>query len=427
MGALCHGATMPSLVPSDGVPSPDISRTELMIMLALLMALNALAIDAMLPALAALGAGLGVADINATQFVITAFLFGIGAGSVVHGPLSDRYGRRPVILTALIVYIFAALGCAFVSDFETLIALRVVQGIASAASSVVTIAIIRDRMAGDQMARMTSTIFMIFMIVPVIAPSVGQLVLWFGGWREIFLLLGIMGAAMAGWIWRRLPETLDSANVVPLNLGGITSAWAQVVRHHHALLYTLGGALVVGAMYGFLSASAQLFTAVIGDAELFPVAFACVALTMASTNFLNSRIVVRFGARRVAHSAICLFMILGGVQLTLALWGSAPAPVILGTLALNLSMVGLIGANLSAIAMAPFGHIAGTASSFQNSMRTLGGTTLGGAIGQQFDGTAVPMALGFLLCGAAALLCLLIAEQGRLFTRPGTTPPPMGG
>ena len=416
-------------VPDPARPRPDIGRTELVWMLALLMALNALAIDAMLPALAALGDGLGVRDINDTQFVITVFLGGMGAGAIAYGPLSDRYGRRPVTLAALTLYIFCALGCALVDDFETLVALRFIQGIASASSGVVCIAIVRDRMQGDAMARMVSTIFMVFMIVPVIAPSIGQLVLWVGNWREIFLLLAIMGCAMAGWVWARLPETLDPQNALPLNPASIWAACATVVRNRHALLYTLAGALIVGGMYGFLSASAQLFTAIMGDPDLFPVAFAGVAITMASTNFLNSRIVMRFGARRVSHSAIFAFITLGAVQVALAEWGvhggGVPPLLTLAVLALNLSMLGLIGSNLSAIAMTPFGAIAGTASSFQNTVRTSSGAIIGGFIGQQFDGTPVPMALGFLVCGLAALTCILIAEKGRLFTRPGTTPTPI--
>jgi MFS transporter, DHA1 family, multidrug resistance protein len=418
-------APLPPASPTTARIRPDIGRTELVCMLALLMALNALAIDAMLPALAALGTSLGVTDINDTQFVITVFLGGMGAGAIAYGPLSDRYGRRPVTLGALILYIFCALGCGLVRDFETLVALRFIQGIASASSGVVCIAIVRDRMAGDAMARMVSTIFMVFMIVPVIAPTIGQAVLWFGGWREIFLLLAIMGVVMTGWVWARLPETLDPANALPLNPASIWAACRAVVRHRHALLYTLAGALIVGGMYGFLSASAQLFTVIMGDADLFPVAFAGVAMTMASTNFLNSRIVMRFGARRVSHSAICGFILLGATQFGLAEWGSAPWQLTFVVLALNLSMLGLIGSNLSAIAMTPFGAMAGTASSFQNTVRTSSGAIIGGFIGQQFNGTPVPMALGFLCCGLGALTCILVAEQGRLFTRPGTTATPI--
>jgi MFS transporter, DHA1 family, multidrug resistance protein len=416
---------MSFFVPATRRQPQDIGRTELLFMLALLMALNAMAIDAMLPALVALGRGLGVTDTNHTQYVVTSFLFGMGAGAVIYGPLSDRFGRRSVTLGSLTLYIFCTLGCAFIRDFETLIVLRFIHGVASASAGVVSVAVVRDRMVGDQMARMISTIFMIFMIVPVVAPAIGQAILTFGSWRTIFLLLAILGLVMAAWVWWRLPETLDPEHVVPLKLGSIVDAWGQVISHRHALLYTLGAAMLVGGMYGFLSASAQLFTAVVGDPSLFPAAFAAVAVVMASTNFLNSRIVVRFGARRVAHSAIFLFIGFGALQLGLALSGQQGLFITLVPLALNLSMMGLIGSNLSAISMIPFGHVAGTASSFQNSVRTMGGTTLGGFIGQQFDGTAVPMALGFVLCGLASLLLILIAEKGRLFTRPGTASPPL--
>ncbi len=396
-------------------------RKELVVMLAGLMALNALAIDAMLPALSAMGASLGVADANRPQYVIVAYLLGTGLGSIVHGPMSDRYGRRAVLLWALMAYIACALGCAFVSDFSVLLSLRFMQGLAGAAMGVVTIAIVRDQMSGDQMARMISTIFMIFMIVPVIAPTVGQAVLLFGGWREIFLLFAVMGVVMAGWVWRRLPETLDPANVSRLDARTILSSWSSVARHRLAVGYTLGAALIQAGLFGFLTSSSQLFTALFGSPDYFPIAFACVAGTMACTNFLNSRIVERFGARRVSHTAILLFIGLAMVQWLVSDAAVGQPLLLLVPLAINMSMIGLIGSNLSAIAMTPFGRIAGTASSFQTSVRTLLSASLGGLIGQQFDGTGVPMAQGFLICGLAGLGMVLWAERGRLFTRPGTT------
>lgn len=396
-------------------------RKELVCMLAGLMALNALAIDAMLPALSAIGSSLRVTAANDVQLVIVAYLLGTGIGSVVHGPLSDRYGRRAVLLWTLLAYIGCALGCAFIAEFSVLLALRFMQGLAGAALGVVAIAIVRDKMAGDQMARMTSTIFMVFMVVPVIAPSVGTLVLLFGGWREIFLLFAVMGLAMSAWVWRRLPETLDPANVTLLDARSIVGAWSSVIRHRLALGYTMAGALTQAGLFGFLTSSSQLFTALFGSPKLFPLAFAAVAATMAASNFLNSRIVERFGARRVSHSAILIFIAMAGVQWAGNLYWTGHMGWLLVPLALNMSMIGLIGSNFSSIAMTPFGHIAGTASSFQTSVRTVISASLGGLIGAQFDGTGVPMAQGFVAAGVAGLLMVLWAERGRLFTRPGTT------
>ncbi len=397
-----------------------ISRTEFVVMLASIMALSALAIDTMLPALDAMGRDLGVTNENRTQLVIILFLFSVGVGSVIHGPLSDRYGRRPVLLVSLLLYAVTALGCVMAQDFATLLALRVAQGVACAAGNVITIAIIRDRLSGDAMARMTSTIFMVFMIVPVIAPTLGQFILTFGDWRTIFLLLAMASIAMTLWVLRRLPETRDPANIVPLTLPTILSGWGEVMRHRSAMGYMTAAALIQGGLYGFLASGPQIFRHVFHAPDLFPTAFAAIAITMACTNFLNSRIVMRFGARRVGHTAVCVFILLGSAQLIMALFAT---PTILGFIvpvALGISMVGLIGSNFSSIAMTPFGHIAGTASSFQSAVRTACGAIIGGAIGHAFNNSFVPLAAGFVGCGIAALIGVLIAERGRLFTRPGT-------
>jgi MFS transporter, DHA1 family, multidrug resistance protein len=412
--------TTPHAAANAAVALP-LPRGEFVAMMAALMALNALAIDAMLPALKQIGASLHVADPNAPQFVILIFLFGIGAGAIVHGPLSDRYGRRPVLLTALVIYLLCVLGCVLVRSFEGLLAFRLVQGLASAAPTVVTIAVIRDRLSGDAMARLTSTVFMVFMIVPIIAPSVGQLVLLVADWHAIFGLLAVMAAVMFIWVWYRLPETLAPANVTPLSPRSIARAWHAVVTHRSANFYMLGSALIQGGLYGYLASGPQIFDQQFDAHALFPLSFAAVAATMAATNFLNSRIVERFGARRVSHVALVCYIILALAQVAIAQLFPSSIILFLVPVALNMSMVGLIGSNFGSIAMTPFGAIAGTASSFQTCVKTITATLIGLLIGQAFDSSALPMALGFLGCGLAALACILWAEHGRLFTRPGTT------
>lgn len=394
-------------------------RFEFIAMMAALMALTALAIDAMLPALRDIGRDLGVTSANDTQYVILAFLLGIGVGAIVHGPLSDRYGRRPVLLTALVAYIICSIGCAVIQDFNVLVGLRLVQGIMSAASSVVTIAVIRDRLSGDAMARLTSTVFMVFMIVPVFAPTVGQAVLLVADWHAIFLLLAGLGVMLFIWVWLRLPETLVVP--VPLSPAAIAGAWHAVVTHRSANFYMLGGALIQGGLYGYLASGPQIFDAAFDAHDWFPLSFAAVALTMAATNFLNSRIVERFGARRVSHVALIGYIGLAAMQLLIAAVAPHSIPLFLIPVALNMSMVGLIGSNFGSIAMTPFGAVAGTASSFQTCVKTITATLIGALIGQAFDGSTWPMAWGFLGCGVSALACVLWAEKGRLFTRPGTT------
>ena len=398
-----------------------ISRSEFVALIAAIMALTALAIDSMLPALGAIAADLGVANPNHAQFVVLVFFGANGAAALVHGPLSDAFGRRPVLMVALATYILSALACAMAPEFGALLAFRALAGVAAAAGSVVCIAVVRDCFSGDAMARTLSTIYMVFMIVPVLAPSVGQAVLAFGGWRDIFLLLGVLGSLVAIWGWARLPETRPPADRTTLDLASLAASWAEVLRNRHANLYMLAGALTQGGMLGFLVSSPQVVGETFDAAAIYPYLFAGIASTMAASNFLNSRIVMRFGTRRVSHSAVIVYALLASVQLLLILGGVTSLAVFTVLLALNLSMVGMIGSNFASIAMVPFGRIAGTASSFQTFVRTVLATLIGMGIGQSFDGTALPMIAGFLGCGLAALGCVLLAERGRLFTRPGDT------
>lgn len=404
--------------PTQGAaPARFLPQREMVAMMAALMALNALAIDAMLPALPAIGASLDVGASNDRQFIISVYLIGLGLGSLLHGPLADRFGRRPVVLCALAGYVVSALVAGLAPTFPLLLAMRLCHGLFGAAMGVVAMAIVRDRSSGDEMARLMSMIFIVFMAVPVIAPTVGQAVLTFASWRWIFLLLAAMGTIMAIWVWHRLPETLDPSDKTPIHVGSLARTWGRIATHRSAGGYVLASGIATGAMFGFLNSSQQIFDKVFGKADIFPIAFACVAGTMAVANFSNSRIVLRFGARRVSQTALLAFI---GISLTQWLAAGMGETMItfLVLIALNMSMVGFIGANFSSIAMEPFGHAAGAASSFQNAARTLLSAGIGAGIGQMFDGTTVPLAIGFLTCGIIALLVVLWAERGRLFTRP---------
>lgn len=402
-------------------PKKTIGPRELTVMMASLMALNALAIDAMLPAFPAMIAGLNVADPNHIQYVISVFLAGTGIGALIYGPLSDRYGRKPVLLIATVGAAVFTLACSVSSSFELLLAMRFVHGLMAAAMGVLVVAVIRDQFEGDAMARRMSTIFLIFMIVPIIAPTIGQLVLLFAGWRTIFDLMAFMAVAAAIWVYRRLPETLAPENIIPIEPRALASAWSKVVTNRNAAGYMLGAAIVQGALFGYLNSSQQLFDKVFDAADFFTIGFAIVAIGIAASNFTNSRIVERFGARRVSQTALILFIFFGSLQLAAAIFVPTSLPIFLALLTANMAMVGFIGSNFSSIAMTPFGHVAGAASSFQTSVRTVLAASIGAVIGQQFDGSVAPVALGFLLCGIAALALVLWCEHGKLFTRPGTT------
>lgn len=401
----------------------SIGPRELTIMMASLMALNALAIDSMLPAFPAMAQGLKVTDPNQIQYIISVFLAGTGIGALIYGPLSDRYGRKPILLIAIIGAAVFSLACSITPDFEMMLVMRFAHGLLAAAMGVLVISVIRDQFEGDAMARRMSTVFLIFMIVPIIAPTIGQMVLLFAGWRVIFDLMAFMAVAAAIWVYLRLPETLAPENVIPIEPHALAKAWKAVVLHRNAAGYMIGAGIVQGALFGYLNSSQQMFDKVFNAADFFTIGFAIIAIGIAVSNFTNARIVERFGARRVSHTALLTFITLGALQLLAAQFAPKSMPLFLLLLTGNMAMVGFIGSNFSSIAMTPFGHVAGAASSFQTFVRTALAASLGAIIGQQFDGSVFPVALGFMGCGLAALILVLWCEKGKLFTRPGTTQP----
>lgn len=385
--------------------------------MAMLMAMQALAIDSMLPALGQIASDLNVSDPNQRQLVIGLFLLTSGCASLVPGTLADRFGRRPVLLICLVCYIVFGFACAVATEFNTLLVLRVLQALGCAGLAVLPTTIVRDRYSGDAMARMSSTISVIFMIVPIIAPSLGQFVLLFAGWRWIFATLGTLGLVMLAWVCKRLPETQRPEFRQEIRPVHIARNMAKVITTRTSIGYVVGSGLVTGSLFGFINSAQQLLAEHFGAGDAFPLLFAGCALAMALTSFTNSRIVERFGARRVSHSAVLAFIALSVLQVLLAsqpeqtLWQFVPV------LALNMCMIGFIGANFGSIALQPFAKTAGAAASVQAFIRLALGSLIGIAIGQAYDGTARPLAMGLLLCGATSLALVLFSERGQLFRR----------
>lgn len=399
-------------------PAPrEIGNREFVALMAMLMALQALSIDAMLPALGTIAADLGVSDPNRRQLVVGLYLIASGLGSLIPGALADRFGRRPVLFASLSIYIMLVLACALVADFTTLLVLRVIQAVGSAGLSVLPSAIVRDRMSGDKMARMQSTISMVFLFVPAVAPSLGQLVLQFGSWRWIFVVMALIAVLVGTWAWLRLPETLDPANrqsVQPRRIAG--NMWMTVTTRS-SLGYVLGSALVFGALFGYINSSQQLVGEHFEAAGLFPLLFGATALGMGLASFTNARIVETFGARRISHAAVIGFIAVSAVQVWAALFHGRALALFMPLMGANMMLLGFIGANFSSIALQPFGRIAGAASSVQLFLRMSVGSAIGATIGQAYDGTARPLAVGLLSCGLVSLLLVLWSERGRLFRR----------
>lgn len=403
--------------PSPSPAAHELGFREFVALMAALMAITALSIDAMLPALPAIGAELGVATPNDRQWVIAAFMFGFGGGQLVHGPLADRFGRRPVLLTSLAVGVAFNLLAALSATYALLLAARVAAGVATASSRVLTTSIVRDRVAGDQMARTMSLVSIVFMVVPIAAPNLGQLILLVAAWRWIFGLLAGAGVLLFLWAGLRLPETLNPAHRLPLRLGRIAESFRFVLTQRVSVGYTAASALLQAGLMGFLLSVQQILEVEFRAAHLFGLVFAAMAGPMAIASFFNSRMVVRLGARAVSHRAILAYTVIAGLHLAIALTGFETLLSFVVLQAAMMCCFSLAGANFGAIAMEPMGRLAGTASSVQAFLQSVAGTLLGAAIGQAFDGTTVPLYTGFTLCGLGAITCVAVAERGRLFAR----------
>jgi DHA1 family bicyclomycin/chloramphenicol resistance-like MFS transporter len=393
----------------------SIPRWEFIALAAALMALNALAIDIMLPGLQEIGASLGVADENARQYVISAYFGGLAFALLAYGPASDRFGRRGPLLFGLSIYVIAAFAAAFAPNFETLLALRFIQGVGAASTRVIAVSMVRDRFGGRAMAEIMSLIFMVFMIIPVVAPSIGQLVMLFAEWHMIFVCMGAIALVIVIWAAVRLPETLHPEDRRPFTVTSIWKAFRIVLTNRVSLWYTLASTTIFGALFGFINSAQQVYVGIYGVGVWFPVLFAAIAGMMAVSSFLNSRLVGRFGMRRLSHGAVVGFLAVSTMWFVWSLNGQVPLVGFVLLFAAAMFQFGWIGSNFNALAMEPLGHIAGSASSVQGFLQTLGGGVIGAAVGQSFDGTTTPLAAGFCGVGVIALLMVLVAEKGKLF------------
>lgn len=387
------------------------------------MALNALAIDIMLPGLQQIGASLGVENENHRQYVIPAYFLGMAAGLLFYGPASDRFGRRPPLFFGLAIYILAAASAAFAPSFESLLVLRFIQGIGAASTRVISVSIVRDRFGGRAMAEVMSLIFMVFMIIPIIAPNIGQLVLLFGDWHEIFLVMAGIAVLISAWAWIRMPESQHPEDRRSIEIGSVFRGFGIVLSNRTSFWYTIASTILFGALFGFINSAQQVYDGIYGLGVLFPLVFAGIGAMMAVSSFLNSRLVGRFGMRRLSHGALLGFTIVSVVWFGLSLLGPVPFWLFLTLFAAAMFQFGWIGSNFNAISMEPLGHIAGTAASVQGFIQTLGGAMIGVAIGQSFNGTVTPLAAGFCGVGLAGLLCVLVAERGKLFAAPSDAKP----
>ena len=405
-----HAPTSTEAAPPVSTPPRDIRFGEFVTLVALLMALTALSIDIMLVALPDIARTYALAAPNDRQLVVTIYMVGFALGQPFHGPLSDRFGRKPVLAAGLLIFAVGAIGAVLAPGFGWLLAARAVQGFGAAAPRVVSIAVVRDRFAGPAMSRVMSFITMVFIIVPILAPAMGEGILHLGPWPWIFGFLFLAAVLVLVWMVLRLPETRPPATRQPLSPGALAVTFRLVVTNRATLGYTVAMGFLFGGLLSYIGSAQQVFVDVYGLGAMFPVMFGAIAAVMAVASLTNAHLVMRLGMRRVSHSALIGYVAACAVMAALGwpahppLWGLALF------LAATFFCFGLIAPNFNAMAMEPLGRVAGMASSFIGFYTTAAGATFGWLVGQAFDGTVRPLVVGFTLLGGLAWLTVQVAE-----------------
>lgn len=401
----------------------NLGMGEFIALCAALTAVAAMSIDIVLPALPAIGKTFGIADENDRQLVLLVFTITFGVCQLFYGPISDRFGRKPILVVGLVLYIAGSTAAGLVSSFDGLLAMRMAQGIGAAALQVVTLAVVRDCFSGPAMGRALTFIFTTFMIVPIVAPTVGQQIAFLAQWQGIFAFNAIAAAGILLWMTWRLRETLDRDKRRSLAFGSLAGAMGEIVTNRITAGYAVAGTVTLVALFSYIVLVQQVYGELYGLGTLFPYAFGASAIGVAIAALYSARLVRRFGMRPVAHGALAIFTLSGVALSLLALGGNPPFWVTFAMLSVCMAAFGVIQGNVNAIALEPLGHIAGTASSLVGVVSMTVANLLAGLVGQAYQGTVLPLALAFGATGLTATAVVFWTERGRLFRN---TVPPTG-
>jgi DHA1 family bicyclomycin/chloramphenicol resistance-like MFS transporter len=396
-------------------PNADSTSAEFIIIISMMMALTALSIDAMLPALPKISADLGATNPNDRQLIISLIFLGQAVGQLFFGPLSDKTGRKPAIFAGYALFILGSLFSVFSGNFSAMLVGRALQGIGMSAPRAVSMALVRDRLAGRRMAQVMSFASTIFILVPMIAPSIGQGILSFAGWRGIFGSFIVFALITVVWFAFRVPETLALDKRRPFSPKHIAAAAVEVVSIRATLGYTLILGLVQGVFLGYLNSSQQIFQEQYALGDLFPLYFAIISLSLGLASLANTGLVMRYGMEKLARWALSGIFALAILFLGVAtIYAGQPRLWSLMTyLMVSFFCIGILFGNMNALAMQPLGHLAGVGAAVVGSLSTLISTLLGMVIGQSYNGTILPLVIGMALLTGVSIFIIRWATSSK--------------
>ena len=381
------------------------SQLEFVILMAALMSIVALSIDAVLPALPKIGDYLNSVNETDNQKLITAIFLGLGFGQLIFGPLSDSFGRKPMVYFGFGVFVIASIICITTRNFEVMLFGRVLQGVGLSSPRTMSIAIVRDSYNGDHMAKILSIVTMTFILVPVIAPMLGQFLLIHFGWQSIFTVNLVFGSMIIIWFWRRQPETLHNSYQKTFHLSIFKTGTITFFRIKSAVIYTLLSGLVTGSFMVYLSTSQQIFQVQYDLGDYFPYIFASLAVTIGLATFLNSAIVMRFGMWNLVNIALLAFVVISLIYVILFWSGvNPPIEILILFLMLQFASVAFLFGNYRALAMQPMGHIAGIGSALNGFISTVMAVPIANYIGNFIKTSVLPLFIGFLVTGIIGLV-----------------------
>ena len=380
------------------------TQFEFVVLMAALMSIVALSIDALLPALPMIGGYLSVTNPSENPKLITSIFLGLGFGQLIFGPLSDSFGRKPIVYAGFILFIIASIICVTTKNFEMMLFGRVLQGVGLACPRTMSIAMIRDSYEGDYMAKIISIVVMMFILVPVVAPTLGQFLMNHYNWQFIFTFNLIFGVLVVLWFWIRQPETLKDNYKIPYRLSIFKTGTVQFFRIRAAVIYTLLSGFITGSFMVYLSTSQQIFEKQYGLAKEFPLIFASLAIAVGLATFFNSQLVVKYGMKRIVHLAMWSFITTSLVFILIFNSENNPSVEILITFfSIQFFTIGFLFGNLLALAMEPMGHIAGIGSALNGFISTVMAVSIANFIGKYVIDSVTPLFVGFLVCGVISM------------------------